>query len=60
MPWIAPAITDMLDIEPFPAFLLVTQLPGYNTLYHHYQGEVQRKNYKSLVMIFSQDEQINA
>ena len=35
----------MLDIEPFPAYLLMIQLPGYHVLYHYNQGMVERKTY---------------
>ena len=34
--------------EFFPSCLLMTHLPGYRILYHHNQGVVERKTYKSL------------
>ena len=47
----------MLDIEPFPACLLMTHLPAYHALHHHNQGVVERGTYRFLVKIFLVGEQ---
>lgn len=47
----------MLEIEPFPASLLMTHLPGYHALNHHNQGVVERGTYRLLLKIFLVGEQ---
>ena len=49
----------MLDIEPFPACVLITHLPSYHTLYYHNQDVVERMTYRLLAKIFSEGEQIS-
>ena len=51
-------LPDMPNIEPFPACLLMTHLPGY-VLNHHNQGVVEQKTSRSLAKIFSEGEQIS-
>ena len=47
----------MLDIEPFPACLLMTHLPAYHALHHHNQGVIERGTYRLVVKIFLGGEQ---
>ena len=39
-------LSDMLDIGPFPACLLMTHVPGYHVLYHHNEDVVKRRTYR--------------
>ena len=39
-------LSDMLDIGPFPACLLMTHVLGYHVLYHHNQDVVERRTYR--------------
>ena len=46
----APVIIEQNDTDNE---LLMTQLQGYHILYHHNQGVIERKTYRSLAKIFS-------
>ena len=48
----------MPDIKPFSACLLMTHLLGCH-IYHHNQGVAERKTYRPLAEIFSEDEQVS-